>query len=136
MDEDLESWLTYTKDIVKLDKTNNLVRENIKPHIITIPHVRSNSEHVLDLHGLTQDQAFDKLKSFLKNSASCGKNEVVIVTGKGGINQPSPIKLAVPRWLQYTELSQYVFGYSQIQDKLGGSGSLRVTIKRVKKYEK
>ncbi len=133
MDKDLEVWFQYTKDIVKLDKTNSIIHENINPYKnITPQQSSSNLGAVLDLHGLTQEQAFERLKTFLINSSFARKSEVVIITGKGSLNQPGAIKLAVPRWLEYTELKQYILGYSEIIDKLGGSGSIRVVIKRIK----
>ena len=133
MNKDLDTWFQYTKDIVKLDKTNNIIRENTNPHNNIRPQQSSsNLGAVIDLHGMTQAQAFERLKTFLINSSFGTKSEVVIITGKGSLNQPGAIKLAVPRWLEYTELKQYILGYSEIIDKLGGSGSIRVVIKRVK----
>lgn len=131
MNEDIESWIKYTKDVTKLDNSNNLPKTNILPKKIKIPHQVSNKiESTIDLHGLTQDQAFDSLKHFLNTSYNNNKKEVIIITGKGQLNSPGVIKLAVPRWLEYTELKRYILGYSSIQDSLGGSGSIRVMIKR------
>ncbi len=131
MSEDLESWNRYTKNVTKLDFSNNLPRANIpsKKRKISQQYY-GNIESTIDLHGLTQDQAFDNLKNFLDASYNNNKKEVIVITGKGKLNSPGVIKLAVPRWLEYTELKKYILGYSWVQDSLGGSGSIRVMIKR------
>lgn len=131
MSEDLDHWLRYTKNVTKLDFSNNLPRANISSQKAKPLHQFSiNMDSIIDLHGLTQDQAFENLKNFLNASYNNNKKEVIIITGKGQVNSPGVIKLAVPRWLEYTELKRYVLGYSWIQDSLGGSGSIRVIIKR------
>lgn len=131
MSEDLESWISYTKNIKKLDNSNtsppptshfknsNIINKNL-----------TNYSSIIDLHGLTKDQAYDRLKNFLILSSSNNTKEVTVITGKGQLNSPGVIKLEVPRWLEYTELKKYILGYSWIQDSLGGSGSVRVMIKR------
>ncbi|MCT4635223.1 MAG: Smr/MutS family protein [Rickettsiales bacterium] len=131
MSEDLESWNRYTKNVTKLDFSNNLPRANIPSKKRKISQqCYDNIESTIDLHGLTQDQAFDNLKNFLDASYNNNKKEVIVITGKGKLNSPGVIKLAVPRWLEYTELKKYILGYSWVQDSLGGSGSIRVMIKR------
>lgn len=91
-----------------------------------------NTSSRIDLHGLTQDQAFDTLKNFLKNAHNHYKKELLIITGKGQPDEPGVIKLAVPRWLQYTELKEYVLSYSIAKKKLGGEGAISITLKRNK----
>ena len=131
MNDDSDPWLLYTKDIVKLDKAH-ITAKHHSPKIKLPISGYSNIEEKIDLHGLTQDQAFEKLKIFLENSSRNNKKEVIIVTGKGALNKPGAIKLALPRWLEYTELKQYITGYSMIIDSLGGSGAIRVAIRAKK----
>lgn len=88
------------------------------------------SKRSIDLHGLTEEQAFVELKNFLEYCRNSNKKEAVIVTGKGRNNKAGVIKNAVPRWLEYTELKNYIHGYSNIIDSFGQSGAIRVQIKR------
>lgn len=131
MSEDLESWISYTKNIKKLDNSNTSPppTSHFKNSNITNQNL-TNYSSIIDLHGLTKDQAYDRLKNFLISSSSNNTKEVIVITGKGQLNSPGVIKLEVPRWLEYTELKKYILGYSWIQDSLGGSGSVRVMIKR------
>jgi DNA-nicking Smr family endonuclease len=130
MNEESDPWIAYTKDIKKLDNSNNSPPATTPFKKTKILHQGLSSNSTIDLHGLTQDQAFERLEIFLINCSDNNIKEGIIITGKGQLNAPGVIKLAVPRWLEYTELKGYIFGYSWIQDSLGGSGSIRVIIKR------
>lgn len=131
MSEDLDPWISYIKDIKKLDNSNNSPPPTSQfKKANTINQEFNNSGSIIDLHGLTKDQAYDRLKRFLISSSNNNTKEVIVITGKGQLNSPGVIKLEVPRWLEYTELKKYILGYSWIQDSLGGSGSVRVMIKR------
>ena len=133
MDKDLEEWLSYIQDITplsKLDKHHITPTKDKKLRKTKIDSKHYSITSKIDLHGLTQDQAFEQLKVFLKQSCDANKKEVVIITGKGKINQPGLIKTLVPRWLEHTELKRYVLGYSYIQDTFGESGAIRVLIRK------
>ena len=84
----------------------------------------------IDLHGYTQDQAFNSLSRFLRNALADGKRQVLVVTGKGRPDSPSIIKIMLPRWLDYTDLKKYVSGYSLAPINLGGSGAMLVKLKK------
>jgi DNA-nicking Smr family endonuclease len=86
-------------------------------------------EDKLDLHGLTQDQAFEKLNEFLRFAYHNNKKHVLIITGKGALARPGAIKLAVPRWLQHTEIKQYILSYSMARHNQGGEGAISVLLK-------
>lgn len=116
----------------------SLLRSPISDSVFVRDDARVNTSSRIDLHGLTQDQAFETLKTFLHNAFTNNKQELLIITGKGKPDKPGVIKLAVPRWLQYTELNQYILSYNIAKDKLGGEGAISVTLKRKKgdlKYE-
>lgn len=85
----------------------------------------------IDLHGYTQDQAYNSLLSFLSSACKVKKKHVLVVTGKGNIDKPSIIKTAVPRWFEYTELKQYVASYAEAPINLGGSGAMIVKLKSI-----
>jgi DNA-nicking Smr family endonuclease len=84
----------------------------------------------IDLHGYTQDQAFDSLSRFLSDSCAEQKRLVIIVTGKGSPDKPGIIKTMLPRWLEYTALKRYVLSYETAPINFGGSGALLVKLKK------
>ncbi len=86
-------------------------------------------EDRIDLHGLTQEQAYSSLLHFLSSARENKKKHVLVVTGKGALDKPSVIKTIVPRWFEYTELKQYVASYSVAPINFGGSGALVAKLK-------
>jgi len=84
----------------------------------------------IDLHGLTQDQAFLALKRFLQSNYLNQTRNLLVITGKGAINNPCVLKVEVPRWLQYTELKQYIASYATAPVSLGGAGAILVKLKK------
>jgi DNA-nicking Smr family endonuclease len=88
-------------------------------------------EGKIDLHGYTQDQAFEFLSLFLKNAYITQKRQVLIVTGKGSYNNPGVLKTMLPRWLEYTELKRYISDYSQAPIEFGGGGAMLVKLKKI-----
>lgn len=86
-------------------------------------------EHVLDLHGLTVEQARLELIAFLAECEALGLRHVIIVHGKGYRSKGKPvIKPMVNRWLRDAEC---VLAFHSAQAKDGGSGSVYVLLKKL-----
>lgn len=83
----------------------------------------------IDLHGLTQAEAHDKLQGFLAKAAAGGKRCVLIVTGKGAGGW-GVLRDAVPRWLNEPELRRHLLAFAQAQSRHGGAGALYALLKR------
>ena len=83
----------------------------------------------IDLHGLTQAEAHDKLQGFLAKAAAGGKRCVLIVTGKGAGGW-GVLRDAVPRWLNEPEMRRYLLAFSLAQSRHGGAGALYALLKR------
>jgi len=83
----------------------------------------------IDLHGLTQAEAHDRLQGFLAKAASAGKRCVLIVTGKGAGGW-GVLRDSVPRWLNEPELRRHLLAFSQAQARHGGAGALYALLKR------
>ena len=80
----------------------------------------------LDLHGMTQVDAFVALKQFILSASSHGKKNTLIITGKGsGI-----LQTALPRWLELSELKPYVSWYEIADIQHGGSGAFYVVLRK------
>lgn len=100
---------------------------------------RLNIDRRLDLHGLTQAQARDRLISFLTESYNNKARCVLVITGKGITNSTSDdwlkpsngvLKTNVPFWLSQKPCQDIVLKYYPAQPKDGGSGALYVYLKR------
>jgi DNA-nicking Smr family endonuclease len=88
-------------------------------------------EGMLDLHGLTQEEAHRQLDAFLAQSAHAGRRCVLVITGKGVWREESGIlKEMVPRWLNEAPNRGRVLAIAAAQPRHGGSGALYVLLKR------
>jgi dsDNA-specific endonuclease/ATPase MutS2 len=79
-------------------------------------------ERKIDLHGLTLDQAFQKLKIFIDSSKNI--TWVLVITGKGNPNSNHTIKKMLPLWLEDLPVK----GYSVAPKSLGGDGAIIVKL--------
>jgi DNA-nicking Smr family endonuclease len=85
----------------------------------------------LDLHGLTQGEAHDRLAGFIAVSAASGRRCVLVITGKGMWRQDGGIlREMVPRWLNEAPARGRVLAIAQAQPRHGGAGALYVLLKR------
>ena len=95
---------------------------------------------VLDLHGLTENQAFDRVEDFVAKSYNRGLRCIIIITGKGlqhkdeeDIFSPKGVlRKSVPQWLNLPHLRAAILIYKHPSAKLGGSGALYILLRRNK----
>lgn len=86
------------------------------------------SEDELDLHGLTQTEARDRLAEFITHSRDAGRRCVRVVHGKGyrsGVRGPV-LKTAVNLWLR-RHLDVMAFSSARAID--GGTGAVYVLLR-------
>ncbi|HEB81325.1 MAG TPA: hypothetical protein ENJ11_00520 [Gammaproteobacteria bacterium] len=84
-------------------------------------------EHVVDLHGLTIDEARVELLEFLGECEAAGIRHALVIHGKGFRSKDKPvIKPMVNRWLRQVN---NVLAFHSAQPKDGGSGALYVLLK-------
>ena len=85
----------------------------------------------LDLHGLTQAAAADRLAKFLGRAQGEGKRCVLVITGKGGTGErPGVLREQVPRWLNQQPNRALVLAFDYARPQHGGQGALYVLLKR------
>lgn len=91
----------------------------------------------LDLHGLTEKEAFIQVNDFIRNAYINKLRCVLIITGKGINNENDPwyekkgiLKLSVPNWLNNTDLRPLILSFSYAKPEDGGDGALYVLIKK------
>ena len=87
----------------------------------------------LDLHGMTQDQAQDRLEGFIVNAAAAGKRHLLVITGKGASNGGRGVlRTRVPEWLGNARLGGHVLAFSYAQKRDGEQGALYVLLRRAR----
>jgi DNA-nicking Smr family endonuclease len=83
----------------------------------------------LDLHGMTQAAASERLEEFLARAQSAGKRCVLVITGKG-LAGGGVLREQVPRWLNQSPNRGRVLAFDYAQAQHGGMGALYVLLKR------
>jgi DNA-nicking Smr family endonuclease len=98
---------------------------------------RAAIDAALDLHGLTQAEAHQALRGFLRQSQARGARLVIVVTGKGAPldevrwpNERGVLKRLTPQWLREADLRSVVLGFEEAGRAHGGSGALYVRLRR------
>lgn len=92
----------------------------------------------IDLHGLRQDAAHHRLRTFLIRGQEEGHRLVLVITGKGSTASPTDfgreergvLRRSVPAWLDSAEFRGLVAGYDEAGARHGGGGALYVRIRR------
>jgi DNA-nicking Smr family endonuclease len=100
---------------------------------------RAAIDAALDLHGLTQAEAHQALRGFLRHSQARGARLVIIVTGKGGPldasgqwpSERGALRRLTPQWLREPDLRSVVLGFEEAGRAHGGSGALYVRLRRL-----
>ncbi len=110
---------------------------------------RQEFDRSIDLHGMTQDHAFNALKSVIEGCVRRGDKALLVVTGKGGarfsqLTAPpvayrtrdafdqhgGVLKRMVPLWLSGPDLKSFVHSYGPAAQEHGGEGALYVILRR------
>ncbi|MBN9673097.1 Smr/MutS family protein [Roseibium aggregatum] len=90
----------------------------------------------IDLHGMTQHQAHDRLRGFLYQAQARSHKVVLVITGKGGgpdrayMDERGVLRRIVPQWLSMPEMRSVVVGYEEAHPSHGGAGALYVRIRK------
>jgi DNA-nicking Smr family endonuclease len=86
-------------------------------------------EQTIDLHGLTQEQAHERLGRVLAEAQQSGLRCLLVVTGKG-LAHGGVLRHMVPRWLNEGPNRERVLAFAPAQPKHGGAGALYLLIRR------
>lgn len=91
-------------------------------------------EAVLDLHGVTEKNAFEQVCDFIKQGYQEKKRCVLIVTGKGLddtlFSERGVLRKSVPNWLSNSEIAPLILGYRNPSEALGGTGALYILLRK------
>jgi DNA-nicking Smr family endonuclease len=99
---------------------------------------RAEVDDVIDLHGMTQAQAHQALNAFLWRAAGAGAKIVLVVTGKGKMQDSGDfdggergvLRRHAPQWLRDSSLRSIVLSVEEAGRPHGGSGALYVRLRR------
>jgi DNA-nicking Smr family endonuclease len=89
----------------------------------------------VDLHGLTQAAAQQRLRHFLAEAHVSGIKMALVITGKGMPDADRPgeergvLRRVVPQWLGSGEFRAFVIGFEPAGRRHGGEGALYVRIR-------
>jgi DNA-nicking Smr family endonuclease len=90
----------------------------------------------IDLHGMTQTEAYAALRSLLQRSQANGAKFVLVITGKGlpngAFDGRGVLRRQVPLWLSLPEFRRYVAGFDVASTVHGGEGALYVRLRKAK----
>lgn len=105
---------------------------------------RIEIEARIDLHGLREHEAHMRLAGFLRQAHAAGKRTVLVITGKGRVEddpyrpfalgedrrEPGVLRRNVPRWLAEPDLAGIVVSYTTASLRHGGEGALYIHLRR------
>ncbi len=87
----------------------------------------------VDLHGLTQQEAYSLLLSFLYRAHAGGARYVLVITGKGSSSGGDGIlRRSVPGWLSTPAFRHLVSSHDHASRHHGGAGALYVRLRRTR----
>jgi len=99
----------------------------------TLRKIKSKSyafSATLDLHGMTQERAYEKLTSFIEANHQKNKRSLLVITGKGqGI-----LKKSLLIWLQSPALRPFIASIEESLPHHGGGGAFYVILRKKKDH--
>ena len=102
--------------------TNQEISRRLRRKQLTI-------EARLDLHGMTLDEAWHAMHSFLERAHQTKKRCLLVITGKGKRGEVR-LKQQVPQWLDADHIRSKLIGYSAARPEDGGTGAYYILLKR------
>lgn len=83
----------------------------------------------LDLHGMTQMQAYAALDRFMTAEVKLGHRTLLIITGKGSLGN-SILRLNLPQWLETLPVATHILDLRTAAPRHGGTGAFYIILKR------
>lgn len=109
----------------------HLIHPIDKPTHKKIAKGRVVIEGRIDLHGLTQSEAYGLLLGFLQRAHLRKLRHVLVITGKGAsFGSDGVLRQAVPSWFATPAFRILVNGYEDAARNHGGTGAIYVRMRR------
>ncbi|MFQ3547884.1 MAG: Smr/MutS family protein, partial [Termitinemataceae bacterium] len=90
--------------------------------------VHKKPDAMIDLHGLTSDEAWDSLEHFFNQSLKMGLEKVQIIHGKGNHSDKEAVLSRLTK--RYIEQNPYAGMHGHPSQADGGSGATWVVLKK------
>ncbi|MFC5386620.1 Smr/MutS family protein [Aquamicrobium segne] len=104
-----------------------------RPTLNKLAKGRLAIEARVDLHGMTQAEAYSLLFSFISRAHASGVRYVLIITGKGSSSGGDGVlRRSVPGWLATPAFRMFVSSHEQAARHHGGSGALYVRLRKIR----
>jgi DNA-nicking Smr family endonuclease len=104
-----------------------------KPTLEKLAKGRTPIEGRVDLHGMTQDEAYSLLHSFLHRAQAGGVRYVLVITGKGSSSGGDGVlRRSVPALLSTPAFRPLVSSHDHAARHHGGAGALYVRLRRTR----
>ena len=112
-----------------------------RPTVRKLGRGRLPVEGRIDLHGLTESEAHERLLGYLRSARGRGLRHVIVITGKGtasvshgddalGSRRRGVLRRAVPSWFRTEPFRSLVSGHSVAARHDGGEGALYVKLRK------
>ncbi|MGN0919565.1 MAG: Smr/MutS family protein [Alphaproteobacteria bacterium] len=122
LDEDLWEEIKATLKPVK-----RRVKKTLPKRLRVVRSVPKAPQTVLDLHGLTVQEAFESTQKFIQKAHRVGLKEITIITGRGTTGK-AMIKNEFDGWLEHPEFQPHIRMY-QWKNK---GGAVKINLKKKK----
>lgn len=104
-----------------------------RPTLDKLARGRLPIEARVDLHGMTQDEAYSLLFSFLHRAHASGLRYVLVITGKGSSSGGDGVlRRSVPAWLATPAFRMFVSSHEHAARHHGGSGAIYVRLRKIR----
>jgi len=88
----------------------------------------------IDLHGMTQAQAFSALLGFVDSASHNGRRALLVITGKGAVSEGGGVlRRSVPGWLAASPLAGCILTVAPAHLRHGGDGALYVLLRKARR---
>lgn len=85
----------------------------------------------LDMHGMTQAEAFRALQRFIFSAVAHEKRTVLVITGKG-LRSEGVLKRMFSLWLEEPELKKHILAATPARPKDGGGGAFYLRLRKAR----
>lgn len=136
--------LQYVEDKpIVINSTNNAIQPTRIQHQIlndktnisrkvnkNIDGGKISPQAIIDLHGMTEDQAYNAFSNFVHKSYNQQLRFVLAITGKGTIERPSILNAKIKLWVNLPQINPYILRFSQASVKHGGKGAFYIILRK------
>lgn len=120
--------LDYENDFI-LEKGKTLGIDRLSDRKLTLGKYTIDAQ--IDLHGLTLNDAYNKVKLFFDRAVLNKYRCILIVTGKGTHSTNITIKESMINWLKEPYFSNKIIKYTDANIKHGGNGAIYILLKNI-----